>query len=95
MRRVLFIAALVVFMDAACAEMVPTTEPVSPAHWERAQRDGFRRRVYAIAVNSSNRPVVLDCSDTRRIIPPRTEARVMIFDGENCDLQPRITYENQ
>ena len=84
-------------MASGCAEMVPTLAPPGPAHWDQSRTtyNVFTRRTHAVVVNPSNRPVELSCSDMRRKIPPHMEARVLVFPGENCDLQNAITYENQ
>lgn len=79
-----------------CAETMPLTaaDPVAPGHWDRVNitYDVFKRRVYATVVNSSDYPIVLSCTDMRRIIPARTKMRVIIFENSDCDLQNRVTY---
>lgn len=75
---------------AGCAEMRPTMAPHGRAHWANVRRDVVHRRIFATAVNPSPVPVVIDCSDMRRVLPAGMEADVLIFG--DCDLTPRLTY---
>lgn len=78
---------------ASCATVRPTAEPPGRAHWSNVHHDYVHREVRATAVNSSTAPVVLDCSDARVVIPPRSEADVLIPSGLACDLQPEDAYQ--
>lgn len=73
---------------AGCAHAGPTAAPVGRAHWANVHEDRVHQRVRATAVNSSTAPVVLDCSDLRVTVLPRTEVDVLIPAGLTCDLQP-------
>jgi len=88
-------ALVYAYVICGCSSVRPTSVPVGPAHWSNVREDWVHRRVSATAVNSSTVPVVIDCSDARVILPPRSEEDVLVFDGQNCDLQPEETYSSR